>query len=70
MLSIRLPEELEDRLAALSQKTGRPKSFYAKKAIENFLNAEEDYLLAISRLEGKNPRLSLEELEKQLGLED
>lgn len=69
MLTIRLNNELENRLIALSQKTGRPKSYYVRQAIQNFLEEKEDYLLAISRLEKNNPRISLQELEKKLGLE-
>lgn len=70
MLNVRLPENLEHRLANLSTKTGRPKSYYVRQAIQSFLDAEEDYFLALSRLEKNNPRLSLKELEQQLDLED
>jgi RHH-type rel operon transcriptional repressor/antitoxin RelB len=68
--NVRLPENLESRLGNLAEKTGRSKSYYVTKAVQKFLEDQEDYLLAISRLEEKNPRLSLEELEKRLGLED
>ena len=68
MLALRLPPEIEQRLEDLAQKTGRTKSYYAKKAITEFLQDEEDYLLALARLEKNNPRLSLEEVERQLGL--
>lgn len=67
-ISVRLPEQLESRLAYLVDKTGRSKSYYVTKAIQKFLEDQEDYLLAISRLEEQNPRISLEELEKKLGL--
>lgn len=70
MLTIRLNSDLEIRLVALSEKTGRPKSYYVRQAIQAFLEEKEDYLLAISRLEKNNPRISLQELEKKLGLED
>ncbi len=70
MLTIRLNSNLENRLVALSEKTGRPKSYYVRQAIQAFLEEKEDYLLAISRLEKNNPRISLQELEKKLGLED
>jgi RHH-type rel operon transcriptional repressor/antitoxin RelB len=70
MLTIRLNNDLENRLIALSQKTGRPKSYYVRQAIQAFLEEKEDYLLAISRLEKNNPRISLAELEKKLGLDD
>jgi len=70
MLTIRLNDDLENRLIALSEKTGRPKSYYVRQAIQSYLEEKEDYLLAISRLEKKNPRISIEELEKKLGLAD
>lgn len=70
MLNVRLPKNIETRLVDLSLKTGRSKSYYVCQAIQNFLDSEEDYLLALSRLEKNNPRLSLEELEKHLGLDD
>jgi RHH-type transcriptional regulator, rel operon repressor / antitoxin RelB len=70
MITIRLPEQLENRLVVLAEKTGRPKSYYVRQAIQGFLDAEEDYLLAINRLEKNNPRISLEDLEKKLGLEN
>ena len=42
MLALRLPPEIEQRLEKLAQKTGRTKSYYAKKAITEFLQDEED----------------------------
>ena len=33
MLALRLPPEIEKRLATLAKKTGRTKSFYAREAI-------------------------------------
>ena len=46
MLALRLKPELEDRLTALALKTGRTKTFYATKAIEQQLDDMEDYYLA------------------------
>jgi RHH-type transcriptional regulator, rel operon repressor / antitoxin RelB len=63
MLAIRLPEEIENRLAALAAKTGRTKTFYAKEAILEHLDDLEDKYLALSRLEHPGPRWSLEDLE-------
>ena len=70
MLAVRLPSELEKRLQTLSEETDRPKSYYVKIAIEDYLDENEEHFLAVSRLEKKNPRLSLKEMEKRLGLED
>lgn len=41
----------------------------SKKAIENFLEEREDYLLALAVLERNEPTKTLEEVRKSLGLE-
>jgi RHH-type transcriptional regulator, rel operon repressor / antitoxin RelB len=66
MLTLRLPAEIEKRLAALANKTGRTKSFYAREAIVRHLDDLEDYYLARERLARRGPRLSLEALEHEL----
>lgn len=70
MLAVRLPEKIEERLSELAKQTHRPKSYYVKQAIEDFLDEHEEHLLALSRLEKKNPRITLEEIERRLDLED
>ena len=69
MLSVRLSPKLEARLNRLAKRTGRTKAYYAKKAIEEFLEEQEDYFIALSRLEQKLPGIPLEEVVKKLGLE-
>lgn len=51
MLTIRLPELMERRLSDLAKETHRSKSYYVKRAIEEFLEEQEDYLIALSRME-------------------
>lgn len=70
MLSVKLSKKVEHRLIDLSAKTHRSKSYYVEKALEQFLNDQEDYLLALARLEEKGPNISLEEAKKQLGFVD
>lgn len=70
MLAVRLPDKLEERLSQLAKQTHRSKSYYVKQAIQDFLDKQEDHLIALSRLEKKNSRLTLEEMEDRLGLED
>ncbi|MDR3052599.1 MAG: TraY domain-containing protein [Coriobacteriales bacterium] len=44
MLALRLPTELESRLSALAARTGRTKSFYAREAINHYIDElEEQY---------------------------
>ena len=66
MFAVRLPPDVETRLQELAKKTGRTKSYYATKAICDFLEAEEDYLLALARLEEYNPRIPLDTIEREL----
>jgi RHH-type rel operon transcriptional repressor/antitoxin RelB len=70
MLGIRLDPKLESRLERLAKDTGRTKSYYAKLAIKQFLEDREDYLRGIAALERNEPRISLEDLERELGLDD
>jgi len=69
MLTVRLSLQLEARLNRLAKRTGRPKSFYAKRAIAEFLDEQEDYLIAVARLEDNLPSIPLAEVVKQLGLD-
>jgi len=38
MLSVRLSKEMEDRIALLAESTQRPKSFFVKEALSNYLD--------------------------------
>ena len=73
MLSIHLPAEVETRLEALAQTTGRTKEFYAREAILEHLDDLEDLYLAEQRLmdirAGKSQTIPLEEVMKRYGLE-
>lgn len=66
MLALRLPQDIEKRLAALAKKTGRTKTFYAREAILRHLEDLEDYHLARKRLSRKTAYVSLEALEQEL----
>ena len=68
MLAIELPQEVEQRLAALAEKTGRSKSYYARQAILEYMDDIEDYYLAAARVE--EARLSIKDVEQRLGLDD
>jgi RHH-type rel operon transcriptional repressor/antitoxin RelB len=70
MLGIRLEPELEEKLESLAKETGRSKSYYAREAIRQFLEDREDYLKGIAALERREPTITLDELERRLGLDD
>ncbi|HEV2562793.1 MAG TPA: hypothetical protein VGT78_11705 [Rhizomicrobium sp.] len=67
---VRISRALDEKLTELAAKTGRQKSYYASKAIAEYLEDREDYLLAVAAYEeskGKR-RYTLDEVEKRLGL--
>jgi len=69
MLAIRLPEDVETRLACLARDTGRTKTFYAREAIIAHIENLEDLYLAEKRLiehrAGRSESRSLEEVMKR-----
>lgn len=74
MLAIRLPKDIEERLNALAEKTGRTKTYYAREAILEYLDTLEDIYLAESRYEdirtGKSKSMPLDEVMKAYDMED
>lgn len=69
MLAIRLPSDIEQRLAQLAAKTGRTKTYYAREAILRYLEDLEDTYLAIERIEHPQKRWTQDQLEQELDLE-
>ena len=72
--SIRLPEEIERRLDALAEKTGRTKAFYIREMILSHIDDMEDYYLAADVLErlrkGDERAFTAREVRHDLGLDD
>jgi len=73
MLAIRLPTEIEERLDALAERTGRTKTYYAREAIEKYIDDLEDLYLADAELErvraGRSKPQTLAQVMKAHGLE-
>jgi RHH-type rel operon transcriptional repressor/antitoxin RelB len=74
MLAVRLPKEIDERLARLARETGRTKSYYVREALLRYLDDLEDAYLAEAAYErflaSKEEAIPLDDLEKRLGLED
>jgi RHH-type rel operon transcriptional repressor/antitoxin RelB len=69
MIAVRLPAEVEERIAKLAARTGRTKTFYIKEAILEHLDEMEDKYLALDRLERSARRWTLDEMEQGLDME-
>ena len=70
VLSIRLKPSIEKRLNQLAKETGRTKTFYASKLIEENLEDLEDRYLAEARLEKRGKSYTSAQARRELGLDD
>ena len=72
-VSLRLPDEVTQRLDKLAEITGRTKTFYMVEAIREHLDDLEDLYLAEQRLieirAGRSQTVPLEEVMKRYGME-
>ena len=73
-VSLRLPEDITERLAALAKRTGRSKTYYMIEAIREHLDDLEDLYLAERRLvqirKGRAGTIPLGDVLKRHGVED
>ena len=56
-VSIRLPDDVAKRLDELARSLDRPKTYIVTKALREYLEEYEDYLIALHRLNDKNDRV-------------
>ena len=56
-ISVRLPEDIATRLEDLAKSLERPKTYIVTKALREYLDEYEDYLVALHRLNDKNDRV-------------
>ena len=68
MPTIGLLESIEQRLSALGCETGRPKTTLAREALLEHINDFEDCCLAEARARRNRKTISLDDVERQLGL--
>ena len=56
-VSLRLPEEIAERLDRLSKSIDRSKTYIVTKALAEYLEEYEDYLIALNRLNDKDDKI-------------
>lgn len=73
-VSLRLPNDVAERLSLLAKETGRSKTYYMVEAIKTYIEDLEDIYIAEQRLTdiraGKSQVISKEEMEHRLGLDN
>ncbi|UZJ38782.1 DUF6290 family protein [Prosthecochloris sp. SCSIO W1103] len=74
LIGIRIPKSVKDRLDVLARKTGRTRTFYIRQALLEHLDDLEDRYMAQEVLgrvkEGEEELYSLDDVERDLGLDD
>jgi len=56
-VSVRLPEDVAKRLDELAKSLDRPKTYIVTKALREYLEEYEDYLIALHRLNDKDDKI-------------
>lgn len=69
-IALRLSQKLDKRLTLLAKKTHRSKSYYAREALENYIEELEDTYLALKILENPGKIYTSAEVRKMCGLDD
>jgi len=67
MISVRLDQKLEKELEEIAKITNRPKSFFIKEALKEYLEDIKDILEAKERIsDPKREMITLDELKREL----
>jgi len=67
MISVRLDQKLEKELEEIAKITNRPKSFFIKEALKEYLEDIKDILEAKERIsDPKRELIALDELKREL----
>ncbi len=68
-LSVRIPDDLAEKLSEIAEETERPKSFHIQKALESYLTELADLQVAYDRLhDTTDPVISIDGMRKELEL--
>jgi predicted DNA-binding protein len=70
MVAIQIPDELARQIEQAAQRAGETKDVFLREAVQSRLDDLEDAAIAEERLKSPGKRLSLEQVKKNLGLED
>ena len=63
---LELSGELHERLTQIAQQTGRTVAYHIETAVREYVEDHEDYLVDVAAIERDEPRISLEQLEREI----
>jgi len=67
---LRIPASLDERLAELAARTGRSKTYHARRALDRYIEDTEDCLRADAAIRTSRKTYSSEEAKRLLGLDE
>ena len=68
-ISVRLPDNIANKLGRVAEETERSRSFVVQKAVETYLDDFADLQVALDRLrDNSDPVISSKDMRKSLGL--
>ncbi len=70
MAAIQIPDELAEQIEQAAQRAGETRDVFLREAVQSRLDDLEDIAIAAERLKNVGRRLTLEQVKRDLGLDD
>ena len=70
MTAIQIPDELAEQIEQAARFAGETRDVFLREAVQSRLDDLEDIAIATDRLKNPGKRLTLEQVKKDLGLDD
>jgi RHH-type transcriptional regulator, rel operon repressor / antitoxin RelB len=70
MAAIQIPDELAEQIEQAAQRAGETRDVFLREAVQSRLDDLDDAAIAAERLKNPGKRLNLEQVKRNLGLDD
>jgi RHH-type transcriptional regulator, rel operon repressor / antitoxin RelB len=70
MAAIQIPDELAEQIEQAARRAGETKGVFLREAVQSRLDDLDDVAIAAERLKNPGKRLTLEQVKRNLGLDD
>ena len=70
MAAIQIPDDLAEQIEQAAQRAGETRDVFLREAVQSRLDDLEDIAIAAERLKNVGRRLTLEQVKRDLGLDD
>ncbi|HWY99601.1 MAG TPA: ribbon-helix-helix protein, CopG family [Edaphobacter sp.] len=70
MAAIQIPDELAEQIDQAAQRAGEARDVFLREAVQSRLDDQDDVAIAAERLKNPGKRLTLEQVKRDLCLDD